>query len=100
MTNILADLPCPRWCRGDLPTDGGGVIHLSGDRDVATTAGPALTGFIHVSVERLDVDADHIGSPAIRIEGYGDQMTPIQAFELASTLQAAAISALMEGATR
>jgi hypothetical protein len=69
-------------------------VHVSEDRAVrADAGGPAEAGFINVSVEQ---HGD--GSPAIRIEGSGDPLTPLAAFELASTLQAAAIAALMDGA--
>jgi hypothetical protein len=52
-------------------------------------------GFIPVSVERADTAAGH-GATQIRIDGH-EPMTPLAAFELAATLQAAAISALMNG---
>jgi hypothetical protein len=95
VTSILADLPCPSWCTGDVPTDAGGVIHLSDGKPVST--GGALAGFISVSLERSD--AEHLaGSPTIRIESSSDEMTPLQAFELAATLQAVAVAALVEAA--
>ena len=85
--------PHPTWCQLDLPTDAGDVVHVSEDRSVTADAGgPAEVGFVSVSVEQ---HGD--GAPVIRIEGSGDPMTPLAAFELASTLQAAAISALMGG---
>lgn len=74
-------------------------MHLSEDRAVrADAGGPSEAGFISVSVERFD-DGEHMGSPAIRIEGSGDPLTPLAALELSATLQAAAIAALM-GVTR
>jgi hypothetical protein len=90
--SIIPDLTHPAWCGTDLPTDDGGVIHLSASRAVIATT--SLSGFIHVSVERLDT-AGRPGAPSIRIEGHGDELTPLAAFELASSLQAAAIAALM-----
>jgi hypothetical protein len=83
----------PIWCSFDIPTDDGGVIHLSAIRGVATTDDAA--GFIHVSVERRD--GQRTGVPAIRIEGSAEQMTPVQAFRLASVLQAVAVAALLDG---
>jgi hypothetical protein len=97
--SIFSDLAHPQWCSSDLETDTGGVLHLSEGRAVRTAAdGTAMSGFVHVSVERLDADERHPGSPAIRIEGSGEQLSPLQAFELAATLQAVAIAALMGGA--
>lgn len=94
MSNILSEIPHPTWCESDLPTDAGGVVHVSEDRSVrADAGGPAEVGFVSVSVEQHDD-----GIPAIRIEGTDDPLSPLAAFELASTLQAAAISALMGGA--
>jgi hypothetical protein len=61
------------------------VLHVSPERVAA--------GFIPVSVERADT-ADGQGATEIRIDGH-EPITPLQAFELATTLQAAAITALM-----
>lgn len=97
MSTTMPSAPCPTWCGDDLPTDGGGVVHVSVERGIAATAGgPTESGLIRVSIERFD-DGSHAGVPAIRIEGSGDPLTPLQAFELAATLQAAAIAALTEG---
>lgn len=94
MNTSIADLPHPSWCAEDIPAEHG-IVHLSNDRQVPATAGGAAeSGFIHVSVERVDADG-RPGAPALRIEGGGDPMTPLQAFELAATIQAAAVAALM-----
>lgn len=90
-------IPHPRWCDEDLPAGPAAVVHLSASGDIpATAGGPAEAGRISVSIERVD-EGGCAGSPAVRIEGC-DPMTPLQAFELATTLQAVALAAL--GVTR
>jgi hypothetical protein len=76
----------PAWCSGDDIETDCGVLHVSPERVAA--------GFIPVSVERAD-SATGYGSAEIRING-AEPLTPLQAFELAGTLQAAAITALMD----
>lgn len=65
-----------------MPTDDGGVIHFSGPRAVPRGV---------VSVERRG------GVAAIRLEVCAEPMSPVQAFQLASVLQAAAIAAMLDG---
>lgn len=73
---------CPPWCQDEVPTDDGGVIHFSGQQTVSQAA---------VSVERRG------GVAAIRLEASTEPMTPMQAFQLAAVLQAAAVTALLDG---
>lgn len=74
------------WCRHDIPTDGVGVLHISND----TAVGP-----LHVSLEQLDRSTRRPGTPAIRIVGDDEPITPLQALGLSLTLQVEAISALL-----
>jgi hypothetical protein len=78
-----------------VPSDDG-VVHISAERVVVLIQGPEMHE-VYVSLEQVDRLA-----PAVRIQGAADApMTPLQALELAASIQAAAISALMgEGTVR
>jgi hypothetical protein len=90
---VLPAPRCPSWCASDLPTDGGGVIHLSTAAMVPTDAGgPTERGFATVSVERFDGVAGPDSAAAIRVEADG-LMTPLTALLLADSLRAAVIAA-------
>lgn len=80
---------CPAWCADDIPTDLGGVIHLS--------VSHGLTAGFEVSIERLDAGSP--GSAAIRLHAGTGELSPLGAFELANALQAAAAAALLEAET-
>lgn len=86
---------CPAWCWDDITTDRGDVLHLGAAWSVAI--GDEVAG------ESLEVSLERCGSgPAVvRLQGSGGEMSPIQAFELAAAIQAAAAAALIEsGMTR
>jgi hypothetical protein len=88
--NRILPLSCPPWCQEDVPTDDGGLIHFGSDM-VATP----LLGKIMVSLERRD-SVTGPGVPMIRVEGRDELLTPLQAFELVTTLQAVAVAALVD----
>lgn len=97
VTYVSSTAVCPPWCsKSHLSTDDDAVLHLSVDGVVpATGGGRAEWADAFVSVERLDLPGTPVDVPNVRLEG-GGIMTPLEALQLASALQAFAFAALLD----
>lgn len=89
---------CPRWCTEHVGVvDPGWTMHDSGELSVpATAGGPDEQGHVYVSVDRSDAAGQPIGTPLVRIDCTRDPMTPVEALQLAATLQSVAFAALLD----
>lgn len=92
-----ASASCPPWCKEHVGGDPGWKMHDSGETAVPVTGGGTTEqGHLYVNVERSDGPGQPIGTPTVRIDGTRGPMTPVEALQLAATLQAAAFAALLD----
>jgi len=91
-----AQIACPGWCAGHLPTDDD-VVHISREQVIEVLAdGEAET--LYVSIEQVGTGS--VSPAAVRLaEGaYSTPMSLAQAWRLATALQSAVFEAVSDGA--